>query len=492
MTLGEGNTGPSVQSTGFPSFFLRIIGAIFVGLHMSSAEKNQRRVQGHDILQQPPFNPHTLYATGLAYKWSKIGLIWNLVLLVPTLFAPSVCIWLIGIVDIVFTVYFAIAVALQAQFIPQSSSACQHADTWQVHGNDTESFFHAVAGFNATGISAKEVCEEFVTQRKWGTASLVLFGLNSFSNTFLSLLISMWCVRSVPDKTWLVSSFEVLMEVFMLGLASLKIPAIFLCFIFALQPECIKPPVRFASHFVSRACQTVYTPIWRHLKLLHPRHLLSWRHRPHTENEEEKWNRATPVSGGSSLADFLHVDILTLVSEHLHYQDLVNLSLVSKRLRRTVFPNGHGRSGASMLRRYACNPATRSQCWACRYQRGFSKQQLQKSHEACKPICTPCFYKTIATHRLAYNKVQFCYFCQRKNGKTWGAYCKGPRDEIENPGGDEPDEEGAGGAHLLLPVFEEDSIEGSEMVEMHVLWWGVSGFDTSGLELGAAPASEAA
>ncbi|KAK2740971.1 hypothetical protein FQN55_008526 [Onygenales sp. PD_40] len=304
--------GPSTLGTGVPSLVLRFAGIFVLAMYLESAEINWLRVQGHDTLQQPPFNPHTLYATGLAYKWAR--LIWNIVLWLPTAVAPSILVWLIGIFDVVLTVYLGIATVLQGQFTPPSSSACQHADTWQVHGNATESFFHAVAGFNATRISAEEVCKEFVFQWRLGLASL----------------------------------------------------------------------------------------------------------------------------GCSALADFLHIDILTLVSEHLHYQDLVNLSLTSKRLRATVFPNGHGRSGASILRRYACNPATRSQCWvctmplcsACHNKRQFSTRQLQrsqKSHETCKPLCTTCFYKTIATHKLRFRTTKFYNFCQRDYRKQQGGYCDRPQ-----------------------------------------------------------------
>ncbi|KAK2772971.1 hypothetical protein FQN52_004805 [Onygenales sp. PD_12] len=425
--------GPSTLGTGVPSLVLRFAGIFVLAMYLESAEINWLRVQGHDTLQQPPFNPHTLYATGLAYKWAR--LIWNIVLWLPTAVAPSILVWLIGIFDVVLTVYLGIATVLQGQFTPPSSSACQHADTWQVHGNATESFFHAVAGFNATRISAEEVCKEFVFQWRLGLASLVLYCIVSFCNTFLSLLLSMRSAGGVPDASWLVTSFEILVASFLLPP---RIAVYFLCLLFVLLPKCTKPPVRFVFRSVSKACQTIYIPIWRRLKLLRVWHFLSRRHRPRAENEGEEWNKTIPVSGCSALADFLHIDILTLVSEHLHYQDLVNLSLTSKRLRATVFPNGHGRSGASILRRYACNPATRSQCWvctmplcsACHNKRQFSTRQLQrsqKSHETCKPLCTSCFYKTIATHKLRFGTTKFYNFCQRDYRKQQGGYCDRPQ-----------------------------------------------------------------
>lgn len=70
---------------------------------------------------------------------------------------------------------------------------------------------------------------------------------------------------------------------------------------------------------------------------------------------------------GAGLATLLCYDILILLAHNVHYVDLVNLSLVSKRLRQAVFPlhGGERRLDDRALRLYSCQGSEKSQCWTC-------------------------------------------------------------------------------------------------------------------------------
>lgn len=67
----------------------------------------------------------------------------------------------------------------------------------------------------------------------------------------------------------------------------------------------------------------------------------------------------------TKLTKFLHIDILSLISQHLHYVDLINLSMTSKAIRAVVFPSAEIGDHADQLRRYTCEDDNKSQCWTC-------------------------------------------------------------------------------------------------------------------------------
>lgn len=59
----------------------------------------------------------------------------------------------------------------------------------------------------------------------------------------------------------------------------------------------------------------------------------------------------------------LSLDILLLISQHLHYVDLVNLSLASRDLRQFIFPSDA--STIKYLKTYCCGSQATYECWAC-------------------------------------------------------------------------------------------------------------------------------
>jgi hypothetical protein len=66
-----------------------------------------------------------------------------------------------------------------------------------------------------------------------------------------------------------------------------------------------------------------------------------------------------------ALSTFLFYDMVILIARHVHYVDLVNLSLVSKRMRVTVFPSLPATDQNGQLRRYSCFGKEKNDCWGC-------------------------------------------------------------------------------------------------------------------------------
>jgi hypothetical protein len=65
------------------------------------------------------------------------------------------------------------------------------------------------------------------------------------------------------------------------------------------------------------------------------------------------------------LVNALLYDIVVLIAPKVHYVDLVNLSMVSKRVRATMFPTTKEKGQNRHLRLYSCCGNRKSECWIC-------------------------------------------------------------------------------------------------------------------------------
>ena len=110
----------------------------------------------------------------------------------------------------------------------------------------------------------------------------------------------------------------------------------------------------------------------------------------------------------NSLADFLGIyDMLILVTGHLHYIDVINLSRVSKSVRESVLPSQDHIRRLTVFKVYTCLPDQKLSCWACTNQICSDCQQLPLVPQTtalhhldnCQPYCTPCYQTHILRHR---------------------------------------------------------------------------------------------
>ncbi|KAG5302983.1 hypothetical protein I7I50_02532 [Histoplasma capsulatum G186AR] len=341
---------------------------------MSLASGTYKYVKAHAaVVQQPPFNPDTLYLSYLASKWSKIGFWWNFAIWLPTIAAPSLCVTIIGMFDTTITVYFALATVRQGTYIPHSAGPCKNADTWQVPtANGNGSYFHILETLNTypdkpeMHVPSDKICKDFVSQWRFGIGSLVIYILVSFFNIIVSMAISIRVVRSDmrPERRrkepYIFTALRVL-----------SLIPYFICEIVATVPRYsihflprpVQSQLRFRLRCINKMSQLVYMPV-REVRHQFPQSFTtSKRHQP----PEPKEVQCKSKNQRKPLARFLHIDILTLVAQHLHYQDLVNLSLTSKEMRQTVFPDGHLGSERGILRVYTCDSDTKTGCFLCRF-----------------------------------------------------------------------------------------------------------------------------
>ncbi|KKZ62181.1 hypothetical protein EMCG_03319 [[Emmonsia] crescens] len=420
--------GAFVFGTGLPSGVFRFAGHTVLGVYMSSASTTYNYVKNHAaIVQQPPFHPNTLYLSHLASKWSTIGFWWNFAMWIPTLAAPSLVVTIIGLFDVTLMVYFGIITVHQGAYIPHSTGPCRTADTWQVPMNGNGSYFRILETLNTypdkpeTHILSDKICKDFVSQWRLGVGSLVIYILVSFSNVIIGLIVSIRGIRSqMPPEgrrkePYIFTALKVVLLIpycIYYGLIILSRLSIYAL------PYSIQSRIRFGLRYINKASQVVYVPIQELLQKT-PISLTCFKRR--RSPPEHKEVQVETKSESAPLARFLHIDVLTLVAQHLHYQDLLNLSLASKEMRRTLFPDGHFGNGARILRIYACDRDTKAGCFSCGEIRRFTRQQLDIYHEeTCKPFCSPCYYNKISTPPENYGN-----HCNRK--ATLPAYAHGIR-----------------------------------------------------------------
>jgi hypothetical protein len=89
--------------------------------------------------------------------------------------------------------------------------------------------------------------------------------------------------------------------------------------------------------------------------------------------KERTINRGPRYSGGtvtpSLLADFLSVyDMLMVVTQELHYTDVMALSCVSKSVRKAMLPAEFLEQRLHAFRRYTCSDKQQQSCWLCQKQ----------------------------------------------------------------------------------------------------------------------------
>ncbi|OJD17486.1 hypothetical protein AJ78_02407 [Emergomyces pasteurianus Ep9510] len=375
MGRWDREAGAYVFGAGFPSGVFRFAGYIVLGIYMSATSAAYKYVKNHPtIVQQPPFHPNTLHLSHLASKWSIIGFWWNFVMWIPNMAAPSVFVTIIGLFDVTITVYFGIVTVRQAAYIPHSSGPCRNAVTWRIPMNGNGSFFHILETLNTypdtpeTHVPSDVICKAFVSQWRIGIGSLVLYILVSLSNVIVSMIMSTHGLRSQmsPERKLKEPYALTMLRVLCLlphcicdGIAE------FFRFLVIFLPRPVQSRLRFGLHYIFKASQVVYFLIQDLPQKISV--LLTYFKRLQCPPEAPKQVQFETKDRDAPLVRFLHIDILTIVAQHLHFQDLVNLSLASKEMRRMLFPNGHFGNETAILRIYACDNATKVGCFVCRF-----------------------------------------------------------------------------------------------------------------------------
>jgi hypothetical protein len=119
----------------------------------------------------------------------------------------------------------------------------------------------------------------------------------------------------------------------------------------------------------------------------------------------------------TSITNFLGVyDILILVTSHLHYVDIQNLSLASKSVREVVIPASGDPRRLTHFRIYTCGRG-KERCWVCLNQtcnaccvaRRLKQTKLCYHLDCCYPYCSTCYFDYVQCMDLGtYSPVCAC------------------------------------------------------------------------------------
>ncbi|KIN07109.1 hypothetical protein OIDMADRAFT_15993 [Oidiodendron maius Zn] len=181
---------------------------------------------------------------------------------------------------------------------------------------------------------------------------------------------------------------------------------IFMCLLSPL-PKWMQRPIRFSSRFASKWGYEKKAAAEIRLRQI-PGHL------PRGLFKRKGTDKA--------LENALLYDIILRVAPKVHYVDLVNLSLVSKRVRATMFPIFEDNDKDRELRLNSCYGNTKSTCWICGIQicnecsgtRRCRVTSVSAHMELCQARCSKCFYSAINTLRRP------CY-CSDTRKSNWGS-----------------------------------------------------------------------
>jgi hypothetical protein len=137
------------------------------------------------------------------------------------------------------------------------------------------------------------------------------------------------------------------------------------------------PPARFAWRYLSKRRQKIHRPSKFRLRRLRGKTRnqttdIGLAKLLHSNDEvdisTQSYKTKMPRYAPPLLLQHTRYDVLQLIAYKLHYFDIVNLSLVSRRVHEVIFSNPKFAEQSELLRRSTCYGNSKSQCWACNIQ----------------------------------------------------------------------------------------------------------------------------
>lgn len=133
----------------------------------------------------------------------------------------------------------------------------------------------------------------------------------------------------------------------------------------SILPFKIPNMIRFPIRYITKAAQVLISPVWRggRRAISAPNQI---KLRAFKKQKETDIDMSTIKN--ERLLHILHFDTLSLISQHLHYTDIINFSLASKAVRELTFPASDLANRRRLYKKYTCEEVTKSNCFVCRRQ----------------------------------------------------------------------------------------------------------------------------
>lgn len=343
---------------------LRFCEVITAAVLAFAAKNTLHLVKSHPELQAPPYDKHVLLSQSLVYVGGMTTFVWMFVGFILILIWKGPIIFIYGLLDLGLGLVLSIGAGLQGNYLPATHATCKHAETWQVQDNHP-SFFHLAATFGK-GQDAKASCNQFVTV--WILAVIVIVF------QMITAYIGIFCdtrEQSILNPYRPFAWFVIVIFGVPYWIASYS-----------------SPRIRFGYRFVKKVIRRIrgmeklefeeapkYTPNYSNMRISAP-----------------------------NLQRILNIEHLLLpIAAGLHYDDLLNLSLTSKAIRESVFPDGDMIYRVQKLKAYTCNEDSRFKCLYCNKQvcsdctvvRNLPSLPGAHHMTFCEAYCSKCYFKTI-------------------------------------------------------------------------------------------------
>ncbi|KAL5414534.1 hypothetical protein PMIN04_008993 [Paraphaeosphaeria minitans] len=352
------------------------------------ARNNYLLVERHLQLQQYPYHPKM----GLGFYMTYVGG----VVLFPWLFVATLLLkkwygtWtlLYGIVNLALAITIAMAITMQAQFLPASSNGCKDgkAMNCQVVGGHDSLFTLAAKLDRNDANKAEAICKNMVAG--WTVASTVAFF--QFVLAYISVFFDereFSLLNPVRPLVWLV--------IILIG------PAFFV-------HDLIFPRIRLWLSYTKKGVAELRST--KDLQIP-----------PQTQFTPQYQSFEAPKTKLTNVLAIEHV-LLNLIG-YIHFEDVVNLSRTCRAVREVVYPPQDLDYRVPKLTRHCCSIAEQSKCLYCNNKICGSCQRNplwpglsgRRHVMGCKPYCEPCYYKSFARHPRGYKKPCKCHSTDRNN-----------------------------------------------------------------------------
>ncbi|KAI1122934.1 hypothetical protein F5Y10DRAFT_252888 [Nemania abortiva] len=323
------------------------------------------------ILIAPPLSSKVVVGEAFAGPLGLIGFLWNFFLWIPTIAASGGGLLLLGIGDAIITGFLIISLAIEATFIGFTKAQCAQLRP-DAPPTSNLIFFQRVAEIDFKHVnSGEETCQTYYGKWYVGLVVAILYALSAITNIVLG--------ASSRQRGNSPSLSRILK-----GIGSALAGCVYL-----ILPRRVHNALFFASRYVGH---------WFDYK--------GSRTRQQVRDVYNLLPRRTHAKGkGEGLHTVLSPEALKRIVLNLHYVDVVNLGLTSKRIREAVFPRQKGYTAdKEELRYYSCWGHKKSDCWGCGIQicdecsktRRCPASTTSFHMSLCAAACSKCYYKTLS------------------------------------------------------------------------------------------------
>jgi hypothetical protein len=288
-------------------------------------------------------------------------------------FAKRHWILLIGLIDLGLGITVAVGLAMQAEYLPAADKECTlaKAEAWQVVGN-YDSFFVLTSKLGK-GKNASAACKYYT--HAWGLAIATLV---------FQMLISYIGIFFDEREASLLNPCR---------------PLIYVCMII------LGPPVWLWDHAVPRI-RFSYSYLIKFIRRARGAKKLNFvEQQPYVNRDEH-----IPVMNPDLQQIFNIEHILLNVVVHMHYEDVINLSMTSKAIRDAIYPSRDLKHRIPKLKKHCCRKESKKACLYCnkkicddcQIEHLYPGLAGRRHVTTCQPYCSKCYYTQFSRHPRGY------------------------------------------------------------------------------------------